>query len=219
MTKSVSLSAPRSKDVSHERILDAAEGLLERYGYKRMTMDDLAQAVGLSKGALYLRFKSKEDVAISTLERVNTRLRVHLSRMLAHPSDPMRRLKEMLLERVMFRFDSVKGYSESFDDVFAAIRPHMLKCREEWLAEETKLFACAIEMGQEAGFVRTGDAYGFAAELLLATKGLLPYRLFPFEIGKRKELEERARKLIAFLLLALENPAGRGPDELSGECR
>ena len=62
MTKPVNNSTQRRKEASCEAILDAAEDLLARYGYKRMTMDDLAQAVGLSKGALYLRFKSKEEV-------------------------------------------------------------------------------------------------------------------------------------------------------------
>ena len=33
-----------------EIILDAADRLLARYGYKKMTMDDLAQEVGIGKG-------------------------------------------------------------------------------------------------------------------------------------------------------------------------
>lgn len=42
------------------RILDAAAGLITRYGYDKTTMDEIARAAGVSKGALYLHFKGKE---------------------------------------------------------------------------------------------------------------------------------------------------------------
>ncbi|MGL1456408.1 TetR family transcriptional regulator, partial [Vibrio parahaemolyticus] len=52
-----------------EGIVKSAQRLLEKYGYRRMTMDDLAREVGMSKGALYLRFATKEDVAVACIER------------------------------------------------------------------------------------------------------------------------------------------------------
>jgi len=47
------------EDIS-DLILDAADRLLARYGYKKMTMDDLAQEVGIGKGTIYLHFSTKE---------------------------------------------------------------------------------------------------------------------------------------------------------------
>jgi AcrR family transcriptional regulator len=43
-------------------ILDAAGKIFLRYGYKKTSMDDLARAAGLSRQALYLHFRSKEDL-------------------------------------------------------------------------------------------------------------------------------------------------------------
>ena len=37
-------------------ILDAADRLLNQFGYKKMTMDNLAQETGIAKGTLYLHF-------------------------------------------------------------------------------------------------------------------------------------------------------------------
>ena len=34
----------------HDLILDAADRLLARYGYRKMTMDDLAREVGIGQG-------------------------------------------------------------------------------------------------------------------------------------------------------------------------
>jgi len=42
-----------------DAILDAAERLLARYGYRKMTMDDLASEAGIGKGTTYLHFPSK----------------------------------------------------------------------------------------------------------------------------------------------------------------
>jgi TetR/AcrR family acrAB operon transcriptional repressor len=49
-----------------QRILDAAAGLIAQYTFDKTTMDDIAREAGVSKGALYLHFKSK-DVLVETL--------------------------------------------------------------------------------------------------------------------------------------------------------
>jgi AcrR family transcriptional regulator len=42
--------------------LSAARNTFLRYGYKRVTMNDIAEAAGISRPALYLIFNSKEEV-------------------------------------------------------------------------------------------------------------------------------------------------------------
>lgn len=43
-------------------ILQAAARLISRYGFDKTTMDDIAHAAGVSKGALYLVWPSKDDL-------------------------------------------------------------------------------------------------------------------------------------------------------------
>ncbi|WP_165826200.1 TetR/AcrR family transcriptional regulator [Rhizobium wuzhouense] len=43
-------------------ILQAAYGTFVSYGFKRTTMDDIAQVVGLSRPALYIHFRNKPDI-------------------------------------------------------------------------------------------------------------------------------------------------------------
>lgn len=52
-----------------DAILDAAFQAFASYGYKRTSMDDIARAVGLSRTALYLHFRSKEDIFLSLAAR------------------------------------------------------------------------------------------------------------------------------------------------------
>jgi AcrR family transcriptional regulator len=60
-------------DVSDERkyqILNAAEQAFTKKGLDQTRMDDIAEETGLSKGTLYLYFKSKDDLIIAILDRI-----------------------------------------------------------------------------------------------------------------------------------------------------
>ncbi len=64
----------REKQRREQEILCAAGQLIAEHGYAALTMDDLAEAVGISKPTLYQHFKSKDDllkrVVVQTLERL-----------------------------------------------------------------------------------------------------------------------------------------------------
>ena len=60
-------------NVSHERkkqIINAAEEVFTQKGFDQARMDDIAEETGLSKGTLYLYFKSKEDLITAILDRM-----------------------------------------------------------------------------------------------------------------------------------------------------
>jgi len=45
-----------------QRILDVAANLIVRYGYDKTSVSDIAKEAGVSKGAIYLHFDSKDDL-------------------------------------------------------------------------------------------------------------------------------------------------------------
>lgn len=63
-----------------ERILDAAAELFVHYGYDKTTVSDIARQAGVSKGAIYLHFKSKDELFEALLLR---ELRAYHERWLA----------------------------------------------------------------------------------------------------------------------------------------
>lgn len=58
---------PRSRDQTHQRILDAAYGLFWRQGFLRVSMDEIAVAAKITKRALYQHFRSKDDLIAAAL--------------------------------------------------------------------------------------------------------------------------------------------------------
>lgn len=59
---SVATRRERERRQRRSRILDAAEKVFSAKGFDQATMDDIATEAELSKGTLYLYFKSKDDL-------------------------------------------------------------------------------------------------------------------------------------------------------------
>lgn len=60
---------PEVQSARRERILDAAEQCFARMGFHRTTMQDICKEAGISPGALYVYFDSKEALIAGICER------------------------------------------------------------------------------------------------------------------------------------------------------
>ncbi len=58
----------REKELIREALLEKGREIFERYGLKKTNIEDLTQAVGISKGAFYLFYESKEALFMDILE-------------------------------------------------------------------------------------------------------------------------------------------------------
>lgn len=76
-------SSERSRRrVSSDRLLDAALELIQRWGYKKTTMDDIAKQAGVAKKTVYLHWKTREALFealllrewLSTIQELRQRL-------------------------------------------------------------------------------------------------------------------------------------------------
>jgi len=57
------------KEEARIRILNAAQDAFAEKGYDQTTMEDIAQRIGVSKGALYLYFKNKDELCFANAAR------------------------------------------------------------------------------------------------------------------------------------------------------
>ena len=53
---------PKIQDLRQKAILTAAFDVFRQYGFRRVTMEDIAQAAGMSRAALYLHYRNKQDI-------------------------------------------------------------------------------------------------------------------------------------------------------------
>ena len=186
-----------------DSILDATERLLARYGYRKMTVEDIAREVGVGKGTIYLHFTSKEEVVLSHVDRIVDRLKEHLRAIALSDAPSAVRLRSMLLTRVLFRFDSVQHYTENLNDLLAAIRPALLARRTRYYDEEAQILADVLNQGRDAGEFEFGDTLATAYALLHATNALLPFNLSSMELGEREDVQAKTAAIADLILQGL----------------
>jgi len=85
---------PDIQRARREHILDAAEQCFARAGFHRTTMQDICKAAGVSPGAFYIYFDSKEALIAGIAERDRADFAEHLAALAAAP-DFLQALKEL----------------------------------------------------------------------------------------------------------------------------
>jgi len=189
-----------TREVTREAILDAADRRLARFGYNKMTIDELAAEAGIGKGTVYLHFSSKEEVVLSHVDRIVERLCVRLERLAGQDKAAGERIKAILVERVIFRLLSVQHYTESLNDVCSSIRPGLIERRARHFEKEARIVTRVLTEGRRAGELNVPRVPETARALLEATNALLPYSLSPQELGDPPDVRRRA-SVIADLLV------------------
>ncbi len=178
----------RREDI-RDLILDAVDVLLARYGYSKMTMEDVARQVGIGKGTIYLHFPGKEELVLSHVDRIADRAVVGLREIAASPGTAEDRIRRMLVHRVLFRFDSVLHYSQNLSDLLSSVRASLLVRREGHFKKEAKVFEEVLREGHRTGALNCPDPKEAARVLIQCTNSLLPFNLSAQELGHRDDLE------------------------------
>ena len=194
------MAAIAPKEAVKDAILDATDRLLARFGYRKMTVEDIAAEAGIGKGSIYLHFSSKEEVVLSHIDRIVDRLRERLKEIARSDATAAERLRLMLLTRVLFRFDSIQHYTQSLNDLLSGLRSSLLARRAQYFESEAQIFAEVLTAGREAGEFSFDDELATAHALLQATNGLLPYSLSTTELGAREEVEQRTADVANVML-------------------
>jgi AcrR family transcriptional regulator len=63
------LTRAEQRDLTRARLLDAAEEVFIARGFHATSVDEVAEAAGFSKGAVYSNFESKDELFLAVLDR------------------------------------------------------------------------------------------------------------------------------------------------------
>lgn len=192
----------RREDI-RDLILDAVDILLAKFGYKKMTMDDVARQVGIGKGTIYLHFPGKEELILSHIDRIADRIVAKLREIAGSTDSPDRRLHRMLVLRVLHRFDSVAHYSQSLGDLLSSVRAVLIVRRQAYFEKEAAVLEDVLREGARLGTLECADPRTTSFVLIESTNSLLPFNLSARELGRREKVEDQVGRIADLLIKGL----------------
>ena len=108
------------KDLNRETILKIAQEIFSKYGYKKTTLDDIANAVRKGKSSLYYYFKSKEDLFQAVIMKEVDILGKELDKVINRNSDPVDKLRDYILTKLTI-FRSLANFYHAIENDVSAI--------------------------------------------------------------------------------------------------
>jgi AcrR family transcriptional regulator len=97
--------AEQEKEVIRSQLREKGKKLFERQGIKKTSVDELAQAAGISKGAFYLFYESKEELLMEILETLEGDFRARIFDFSISPKSNARRLLAKLFRDALLTWD------------------------------------------------------------------------------------------------------------------
>jgi len=88
------------KDLNRENILKIAREIFSKYGFKKTTLDDIANAVRKGKSSLYYYFESKEDLFQAVILKEVNILAHELEIVINRNTDPVDKLRDYILTKL-----------------------------------------------------------------------------------------------------------------------
>jgi TetR/AcrR family acrAB operon transcriptional repressor len=174
--------ARRTKEdalATRDSILDAAEKLFVKQGVSGTTLQHIATAAGVTRGAIYWHFLDKGAMFNAMMERVKMPLEsAMLLREEANAADPLEALREntMCVFRVTVTDPKARAVFEiatlklEFTDELNAVRERRQQGQRQWMARAEE----RIRLGMTNGQVRADvDPYAVALGLWAIIDGLL----------------------------------------------
>jgi len=161
-----SLARSQRHDPNRQRIVEAARVHFFSHGFRSVTMDDLAEELGISKKTIYAHFPGKFDLLEAVLADKLTRVEATLREVMrAHPDDFPATLRKLLagtqreLDEIKPPF--VRDMRQKAPDVFKLVERRRAALIQRYMG---KFFVD----GQRLGMVRKDVPTRLIIKILLA---------------------------------------------------
>ncbi len=143
-------------EIRKEQILASAMRCFARFGYHKTTLDDIANAIGMSKPSLYYYYKNKETIFREAIEAEAAKISAHLAEKFAKETAASGKLACMLKTKLQFFRERVDMLDLSVQ-VIIETKPVIEKFFREFRQREVDLLTSILREGMESGEFRQND--------------------------------------------------------------
>jgi AcrR family transcriptional regulator len=148
------------------KILSAAVELFRQYGFKSITMDDIARRAGISKKTLYQHFANKSEIVNESVVWYKTRICDNCEAVMAQSTNSLEAMvrTQVLMDQVHRQMNPVALYEMQryFPEAYQTFR-------EKLVEQDVEIIKATILKGIEEGLYREGVNADLMARYRLET--------------------------------------------------
>ncbi|MCX7634662.1 MAG: TetR/AcrR family transcriptional regulator [Syntrophales bacterium] len=194
----------REREARIRQIRESAAAVFREKGFAGTTMEEIARRVEISKAALYLYFKSKEDLYYGLIEPALNRLSQKLKRLRADDTLPVEeKIRRMVAATYAFYEEDPEAYHlvarYRADEFSRLLAPEKLDHLKSLMKSNLYQVEEAIRQGVEQGIFRAVNPQVASIILWNAFMGVIQFqenRMVPGKSDYRRPTLEAAVELI-----------------------
>ena len=169
-----------------KKIVDQSIQLFLQYGFKSVTMDDIAKHMGVSKKTIYVHFPTKDQLveqsALNHLDGIIKRINV-ISKQSKDPIIELYQIKKEALNHLSSEKNSPQYQLQKYYPSLYS------KLKEKEFSALSGLFSNSIQEGIQTGIFRKDIDVDFVVRIFFnGIRGITNIKLFPIEIYKIEDL-------------------------------
>jgi len=196
------MNSDSNKENFKDHIITIAMSIFSKFGFKKTTVDDIAQALGKGKSSIYYYFKSKEEIYKEVIKKEADLLRNEIyDQVVNRDINPKNKLREYVLIRMRF-LRKLVNFNEALRNDYLKNFGFIEKVRERYDQEEYEVINGILQEGREKG-VFTIDETDFAALAFVTAMKGLEVPLFIKNEYSLEDLEERLDGMLQILFYGL----------------
>lgn len=159
----MSASTHIREDIIQEQILQAARQLFQQHGLHKVTMDDVAKAIGKGRSSLYYYYKSKDEIFDAVMDAEIAAILAQVTKAVEQASSLEEKIRAFFVTKLlMLRSRTRKSYFNMMDaGMDAEGMSAYTKARDavhgRIMKQEGTLLSQIITGGMESGELRAMD--------------------------------------------------------------
>ena len=164
---------------TRDHLLDTAEHVFLRHGVSRTSLNDIAQAAGVTRGAIYWHFTDKADLFNAMMERVTLPMEEAVERA-SDPAldDPLAQVRRSFVDALrrtatdpqVQRVFEIATHKVEYIDELSGVRDRHLAVRNTCLGQVQR---CLVRARQQGRVTRRMSARSMAVGLHALIDGLI----------------------------------------------
>ena len=160
-----------NKEEYRKKIIVVSGQIFSRYGFKKTTMDEIAQALKMGKSSIYYYFKSKEDIFEAVVLYEANMLRNELTKSIKSVDSPIEKMRNYVFVR-MKAFEKLSNFYNAIFDKNLDHFDFIEKIRSRYDREELAILRLILYHGARKKVFNVKESEYTALAVQTTLKGL-----------------------------------------------